>query len=262
MSEAILLKVAGEFAEASKNQQKLEAEELGRRVVQAGTLIGEDINEENDDYSSFAPAKDADVSPDLYKYEALGGIKRLGGVIGTNPETGQTEVQQLPTTPADEFQKLNSSAHPPGNGDIGNTAYSMIGTSTAGIKGTDGGNMGCAAATSMMFKQATGQNILPGQDIVLGTGDLYHGLSGDSRFVRVPFSQAAAGDIVVTARNGGVAGHTGIVGNNGQIISNSSGGFNGSAKGTIQNNYTVDKWQTKVMPRNPSQTGVFRYVGG
>jgi len=262
MNEKVLMKMAQEFAEASRAQQKLEAEQIGRQVVNGHAMNDININKGNEDYSAFAPPRRVEVSPDLYKYEALGGIRRLGSVLGANPVTGQPEVQQLPTTPADEFQGLNSSALPPGNGDIGNTAYSMIGTSTAGIKGTEGGNMGCAAATSMMFKQATGQDILPGRDIVLGTGDLYHGLSNDSRFVRVPFSQAGAGDIVVTARNGGVAGHTGIVGNNGQIISNSSSGFNGSAKGTIQNNYTVDKWQTKVMPRNPNQTGVFRYVGG
>lgn len=262
LNQQILLKVATEFAEASKNEQKLEAEQIGRRVVQGAALNDISINPQGDDYSSFAPAKKLEVSPGLYDYQALGGIRRLGGVVGTNPATGLPEVQQLPTTPADEFQKLNSSALPPGNGDIGNTAYSMIGTSTAGIKGTDGGNLGCAAATSMMFKQATGQNILPGQDVVLGTGALYSGLSKDSRFVQVPFSQATAGDIVVTARNGRVAGHTGIVGNNREIISNSSSGFNGSARGTIQNNYTIDRWQSSVTPRNPSQTGVFRYVGG
>jgi cell wall-associated NlpC family hydrolase len=71
---------------------------------------------------------------------------------------------------------------------------------------------------------------------------------------------AKAGDIVVTAK-GSEYGHTGIVVENNEIISNSSHGFCGSACGTIQKNYTIDKWQRSVTPRNPSRTKAFRYIG-
>jgi hypothetical protein len=148
------------------------------------------------------------------------------------------------------------------SGNISNSAKNMIGTSTKEIPGTQDGKMGCAAATSMMFKNATGENILPGRSIVLGTDELYSGLSKDSRFTKLDLSQAQPGDIVVTARNHntGRAGHTGVVSEGGRIISNSSDGFRGSARGTIQNNYSVDSW-SKVTARNPGQTAVFRYKG-
>jgi type VI secretion system secreted protein VgrG len=151
---------------------------------------------------------------------------------------------------------------PPGkpSGDLAKSAYKMIGTSTANIPGTDGGNLGCAAAVSKIFKDATGENILPGRPVVLGTGDLASGLAKDPRFQAVPIDKAKPGDIIVTPR-GTRAGHTGVVGKDGHIISNSSSGYHGSKPGTIQDNYTVDKWQSSVSPRNPGKTVVYRYVG-
>ena len=260
LNETILLEQAKAFAEASRLQQENDATRSGMTSVEAAMMTGETILKRGDEFATHAVPIDSEASPDLYKYAALGGIRRLGSVVGTNPITGEAEIQQVATTTPDEFNKLDSAAIT-GDGNIGNTAYSMIGTSTANIPGTQGGNMGCAAATSMMFKQATGQDILPGRSIVLGTGELYNGLSNDSRFVKIPISQATSGDLVVTARNGARAGHTGVVGNNGQIISNSSSGFNGSARGTIQQNYSIASWQQKVTPRNPSQTSAFRYIG-
>ena len=147
-----------------------------------------------------------------------------------------------------------------GNGDLGGAAQSMIGTSTANIPGTQGGNVGCAAAVSMIFKNATGQDILPGRSIVLGTGELYNHMSNSNNWVPVNIDQMQAGDVLVTAR-GSRAGHTGVYAGNGRIISNSSGGFAGSAPGTIQNNYSVDSWKSGVTTRNPGASGVFRYVG-
>lgn len=143
---------------------------------------------------------------------------------------------------------------------ISDSAYKMVGTSTVGIPGTQDGKLGCAAAVSMMFKDATGQDILRGKPTVLGTGELYDGLSKDPRFVKIPLADAQPGDIVITAR-GIKAGHTGIVGNNNEIISNSSNGFHGSEPGTIQNNYTIDRWEKGVSPRNPHKTAAFRYIG-
>jgi len=146
---------------------------------------------------------------------------------------------------------------------IANTAYNMIGTSTR-CKATNDGSLGCALGVSMIFKEATGNNILPDQPKVYGTADLYDGMSRDSRFTKVKLKDAESGDIVITPR-GTKAGHTGVVGYNNEIISNSSSGFTGTktdpkAKGTIQNNYTIDKWQKQVTPRNPSQTAAFRYT--
>lgn len=158
---------------------------------------------------------------------------------------------------------VDPSSLPPGNGDLDSSANNMIGVSTAGIPGTDGGNLGCAAAVCMMFQNATGQQLVPGQNMVLGTGTLWSSMNNDPRFVRVGFGDSRPGDIVVTARNAGSgrAGHTGIITGGGRIISNSSSGFQGSAPGTIQNNYSIADWSS-VTARNPSQTGVFRYVGG
>jgi hypothetical protein len=141
-------------------------------------------------------------------------------------------------------------------------AHESIGVSTAEIEGTEKGNVGCAAAVSIIFYEATGEKIVPGAGkIVLGTGTLYSSLSKDPRFKTFDLRESAPGDIVVTARAGGRAGHTGVVVENYEIISNSSGGFHGSKPGTIQKNYSIDKWQESVTPRNPEQTKAFRYIG-
>jgi hypothetical protein len=175
---------------------------------------------------------------------------------------GQASDNATPPTPGQTGDKQADSMTGAKQENINNSAKNMIGTSTKEIPGTQNGNMGCAAATSMMFKNATGENILPGKSMVLGTDELYSGLSKDPRFEKLDLSQARPGDIVVTARNHstGKAGHTGVVTDGGRIISNSSSGFKGSAPGTIQNNYSVDSW-SKVAARNPSQTAIFRYKG-
>lgn len=144
--------------------------------------------------------------------------------------------------------------------DLNNSAKGSIGLSTADIPGTQGGNVGCAAGVSLMFNKATGQDIIPGRKIVLGTSELYSHMSTSKDYVSVPANQAQPGDIIVTA-SGSKPGHTGIVTDGGRIISNSSSGFKGSERGTIQNNYSLDSWNTSITPRNPRQTGIFRYVG-
>lgn len=174
--------------------------------------------------------------------------------------TFATATNDPPSDPQGNPTDPTSNPDGTASGSLVDSANKHIGTSTANIPGTDGGNLGCAAAVSMMFKDATGQNILPGKPMVLGTEELYSGLSNDSRFVKVPLGEAQPGDIVVTAQ-GSQAGHTGIVVNNGRIISNSSSGYNGSARGTIQNNYSIQSWQNTVTPRNANQTSAFRYIG-
>lgn len=147
------------------------------------------------------------------------------------------------------------------------SAKASIGFSTAQIQGTEGGNVGCAAAVSVMFLRATGYQIHPGQDIELGTTTLYDILSKDIKNwkKRPDWRQAKPGDVIVTSRRP-PAGHTGIViDTNNQdgslnIISNSSSGFAGSAPGTIQQNYSIKKWEGVAL-RNPPQTAAFEYIG-
>jgi hypothetical protein len=139
------------------------------------------------------------------------------------------------------------------------SAHECIGISTVEIPNTDNGRKGCAAAVSIIFFKATGKPIMPGRKIVLGTGELYYYFSKSPCFKSIELNDAKPGDIIVTAA-GKVAGHIGIIVTGNCIISNSSGGFNGSKPGTIQKNYTIDKWKSDVMPRNPKLTSIFRYI--
>lgn len=153
---------------------------------------------------------------------------------------------------------------PPGSTSLHESAQAMIGTSTRGIPNTQNGQVGCAAAACMVFKNATGQRLVPDSAMELRTDVMYRSLRNDPRFVQVGWADAQPGDVAITARNHstGRAGHVGYVTNGSRIISNSSDGFAGSAPGTIQNNYTFDGWQSGVTTRNPDQSGVFRYTGG
>jgi len=126
--------------------------------------------------------------------------------------------------------------------------------STREIPGTEGGNLGCAAAVCKVFKNATGEELTPGG--TLSTGEEWNHLSKDPRFQMLPVHQAQPGDIIVTATGANTRhGHTGYVLDNGDIASNSS------ATGKLERNYTLDSWMNRVAPRNPQQTAVFRYVG-
>ena len=143
---------------------------------------------------------------------------------------------------------------------IASAAQMNIGKlSTAKTPGTQGGNVGCADAICRTFKQATGEEIVPGG--TLSTRKMATTLENDPRFVKVPLDQAQKGDIVLTPRKGNKAGHTGIVLDGGAIASNSSKGFAGKAPGTFVQNYTIDSWKRNVAPRNPRETAAYRYVG-
>jgi hypothetical protein len=146
-------------------------------------------------------------------------------------------------------------------------AKQSIGFSTVPIPLTQNGNVGCAAAVSVMFLRATGYQIHPNKDIELSTIDLYNYLfkNTDKWKKRDRWENAKPGDVIVTARKV-KAGHTGIVidtintDGSYNIISNSSSGFAGSAPGIIQQNYSILKWN-KVYYRNQSQTAAFEYIG-
>lgn len=142
---------------------------------------------------------------------------------------------------------------------IASAAQMNIGKlSTAKTPGTQGGNVGCADAVCRTFKQATGEELVPGG--TLSTREMATNLESDPRFVKIPITEAQKGDIVLTPRKGNKAGHTGIVLDGGSIASNSSKGFAGKAPGTFVQNYTIDSWRKNVAPRNPSETAAYRYV--
>ena len=159
-----------------------------------------------------------------------------------NPSTGQTS--QNPNS-------LSDSIAAAANMSVGKL-------STKDTPGTEGGKVGCADAVCRIFKQATGEEIVPGG--TLSTSEMSSSLQNDSRFVKVPLDEATKGDIVLTPR-GKTAGHTGIVVDGGQIVSNSSSGFKGGEPGTVAKNYSVDSWIKSIAPRNPSETAAYRYVG-
>ena len=144
---------------------------------------------------------------------------------------------------------------------IAECAQRMVGQSTADHPDTSGGSLGCALAVSRILDCA-GYSV----GTHVSTVALYNALDADPCFEIVDTGHVEPsdamglqpGDVLVTQR-GERAGHTGVYVGNGKIISNSSGGFNGSARGTIQQNYTVTQWRS-VTGRNPGGSAVFRRV--
>lgn len=162
----------------------------------------------------------------------------------------------------------NGKMEQPASGPIGNivnSAYANLNVPTRKVPGTGGGNLGCAAAVSIMFYRATGYGIAGNGAITLGTSSIYNNLTKESEKPNpvwkkiTNWKEAQPGDIIVTAR-GSRPGHTGIVVDGGNIISNSSGGFNGDKRGQIELNYNLNSWDN-VAARNPSKTAAFRYLG-
>jgi hypothetical protein len=156
------------------------------------------------------------------------------------------------------------SAGPIGN--IVNSAYANLNVSTRKIPGTKGGNLGCAAAVSIIFYRATGYAIAGSGAVTLGTISLWSHMDAESKKSNGVWkkitnwkTESQPGDIILTARSSR-AGHVGVVVEGGNIISNSSGGFKGDLKGQIEMNYNLNSWDS-VANRNPSQTASFRYVG-
>ena len=77
-------------------------------------------------------------------------------------------------------------------------------------------NLGCVEALSAVFKLATGQEL--GEN--LSTIRLYNRLLADRRFQRI--IEPEIGSIILSPTNGQNIGHTGIVSDNGKIMSNNS----------------------------------------
>ena len=96
---------------------------------------------------------------------------------------------------------------------------------------------GCAEALNTVFAKAFGSPIGGG----LSTYRMYDILRNDSRFEKV--SQPLSGDIIMSATGHGSGklrnGHVGLVGDNGNIMSNSS------YSGKWEYNYTLDVWKRR-----------------
>jgi len=152
-------------------------------------------------------------------------------------------------------------------GDIVTSAYANVNVPTRTISGTsskdkpNSGNLGCAAAVSLIFFRATGYPLVRNKKLELSTGTMWDFLIKSPKWKIRPNwkSDSQPGDIIIT-RRGSSAGHVGVVVDDNKIISNSSGGFKGDKKGQIELNYTLDGWKS-VARRNPTKTASFEYIG-
>jgi hypothetical protein len=188
---------------------------------------------------------DSDVSLSAEQYDSY------GGKVGISDKGENAKLEQPSSGPI---------------GNILNSAYANLNVPTRGVPGTGRGNLGCGAATAIMFYRATGYSLAGNTKVCLSTQTIYDELESKSKEPMASWkkidnwkSDYKPGDIIVT-RRGSRAGHVGIVVNDGNIISNSSGGFAGDEKGQIEKNYTIKSWES-VEKRNPSKTAIFRYQG-
>ena len=231
-------------------------ESLGSKLGYTVTGIGHSVS--NNDWTTNIDAQTItldDPFGDGLKYSDLV-VKNESGVVTSNINDINNTVSANQNFRANPTLKSLITA-----------AKDSIGFSTTQIRGTQNGNVGCAAAVSVIFLRATGNQIHPNKDIELSTSELYDYLLVDTKNwrKRAKWELSKPGDVIVTAR-GNRAGHTGIVidtrNRDGSlnIISNSSSGFAGSAPGSIQQNYSVLKWGT-IYQRNPSKTASFEYIG-
>ena len=153
-------------------------------------------------------------------------------------------------------------------GDIVDSAWANLNVPTRGIKDTNNGNFGCAAAVSLIFYRATGLPIMKGRTkypLELGTASLWKEFTITNKNLWLMITnwkvESKPGDIILTATGPKATGHVGVIVDNRKIISNCSDGFAGDNPGQIEQNYTVDSWATSVATRNGLQTAAFRYQG-
>ena len=132
---------------------------------------------------------------------------------------------------------------------IAQSAVQGIGMSTKEIRGTWLNSPNHALAVSLLFTRATNQRIMLGTEPghVLSTSHLCNSLLHDSRFMQVPMSHAAPGDIVVQSGLN-PDGYAGIVVDHGRIVGDNSHG--------VQNNSSLVETQRHLPP-----TLLFRYIG-
>lgn len=206
------------------------------------------------------------AEPNLFAAESPSG---LGQALVPIANVNTSQIDSFGSTVGITDKNDGSELKQPLRGPIGNivnSAYANLNVPTRKIPGTGGGNLGCAAAASIIFYRATGYAIAGSGAITLGTGSLWSYMDSQSKKSDGVWKKitdwktgAQPGDIILTAR-GSKPGHVGVVIDGGNIISNSSGGFKGDKKGQIEMNYNLNSWSS-VAARNPSQTAAFRYVG-
>jgi hypothetical protein len=153
----------------------------------------------------------------------------VNSYIGLTPEqyqeflaTGKIPTNISPTAQRVLAEALNSvNTLKTGKDEAGNEIF----------KGTEYGNLACAAAANAIYKKATGQEIGGGTSIQT----MYEILKKDPRFEVVPGGIATAqpGDIIISP---GEKRHVGFFGINGTIISNSS------TKAVVKDHFTSQKW--------------------
>jgi len=227
---------------------------FGREILKFAKLLGISFEEEGGEEPNLFKAEDptGQGSPRVAVEKISSSeMDTYGSKVGISDKGESANLQQ-------------PSAGPIGN--IVNSAYANLNVPTRKIPGTDGGNLGCAAAVSIIFYRATGYAIAGSGAITLGTSSLWNHFSKESeksgsvwKKITNWKTESQPGDIILTSR-GTKPGHVGVVVDGGNIVSNSSGGFKGDKKGQIELNYNLNSWDS-VAQRNPSKTASFRYVG-
>ncbi len=131
---------------------------------------------------------------------------------------------------------------------IARSAVRGIGISPKEIRGSWMDNPNCALAVSLLFTRATNHRIMLGTEPnhVLSTSLLYNSLVHDSRFMQLPMSQGAPGDIVVQSGLN-PNGYAGIATDHGRIATDSKGVRSHSSLAEMQ--------------RHIPRVFLFRYIG-
>lgn len=112
--------------------------------------------------------------------------------------------------------------------------------------------VGCAETVRNLVMSATAIPII--NQGMSSTAKLYKVLKNDRRFFSV--EEPLAGDIIISPTIGGSGkltnGHTGIVGENGNIMSNDS------RNGLLKQNYTLDSWKKRYVDKGGYKMEFFR----
>lgn len=227
---------------------------FGSEIASFNKLMGISVEETGAEEPNLLNAENPSGTGSPFAQVAKLNVNQLdsyGSSVGINEKGDNAPYQQPSRGPL---------------GNIVNSAYANLNVSTRKIPGTNGGNLGCAAAVSLIFYRATGYAIAGTGAITLGTSSVWNHLEKESRKSNGVWekisnwkTESKPGDIIITAK-GAKAGHIGVVVDGGNIISNSSGGFKGDKKGQIEVNYNLNTWQG-VAKRNLQQTASFRYKG-
>ena len=223
-------------------------------IAEFNKLMGISVEETGQEEPNISPAENPSGAGSAFAPVVKLNTNQLdtyGSSVGINEKGDNATLQQPVRGPL---------------GNIVNSAYANLNVSTRKIPGTNGGSLGCAAAVSIIFYRATGYAIAGSGAITLGTAHMWNHFEKESRNSNGVWqkisnwkTESQPGDIILTSR-GSKAGHVGVVVEGGNIISNSSGGFQGDKKGQIELNYNLNTWQS-VANRNPQQTASFRYKG-